>query len=34
MWYCPRPLPEPVRIAGWVSVLHDELTVLVDGEPG
>src|SRR5690606_13110642 len=30
----PDPLPESARIAGRLSFLHDELTTLVDGEPG
>jgi uncharacterized protein (DUF427 family) len=33
VWSYPAPLPEASRIAGRLSLLHDELTVLVDGEP-
>jgi uncharacterized protein (DUF427 family) len=33
VWAYPEPLPESSRIAGRLSFLHDELTVLVDGEP-
>ncbi len=33
-WGYPEPLPESVRITGRLSFLHDELQVLVDGEPG
>jgi uncharacterized protein (DUF427 family) len=33
VWSYPEPLPESSRIAGKLSFLHDELTVLVDGEP-
>jgi uncharacterized protein (DUF427 family) len=32
-WAYPDPLPESTRIAGRLSFRHDELTVLVDGEP-
>ncbi|MGQ0575860.1 MAG: DUF427 domain-containing protein [Pseudonocardia sp.] len=32
-WSYPDPLPESSRIAGAVCFGHDELTVLVDGEP-
>jgi uncharacterized protein (DUF427 family) len=32
VWSYPEPLPESSRIAGRLSFLHDELTVLVDGE--
>jgi uncharacterized protein (DUF427 family) len=32
-WGYKDPLPEAVRIAGLVSVVHDDLRVLVDGEP-
>ncbi|OZM78580.1 DUF427 domain-containing protein [Pseudonocardia sp. MH-G8] len=33
VWAYDDPLPESARIAGRLSFLHDELTVLVDGEP-
>lgn len=33
-WSYPDPLPESARIASRLSFLHDELTTLVDGEPG
>jgi uncharacterized protein (DUF427 family) len=33
VWSYPEPLPESSRIAGRLSFLHDELTVLVDGAP-
>jgi uncharacterized protein (DUF427 family) len=33
VWAYADPLPESARIAGRLSFLHDELTVLVDGEP-
>lgn len=33
VWSYPEPLPESSRIAGQLSFLHDELTVLVDGAP-
>jgi uncharacterized protein (DUF427 family) len=33
VWSYPEPLPESTRIAGRISFRHDELTVLVDGEP-
>lgn len=32
-WGYPDPLPESSRIAGLLSTAHEELTVLVDGEP-
>jgi uncharacterized protein (DUF427 family) len=32
-WAYPDPLPESSRIAGRLSFRHDDLTVLVDGEP-
>ncbi len=32
-WGYPEPLPESARIAGRLSLLHDDLRVLVDGEP-
>ncbi|MGE0298162.1 MAG: DUF427 domain-containing protein [Pseudonocardia sp.] len=32
-WSYPDPLPESTRIAKAVCFLHDELTILVDGEP-
>ncbi|MGH3613468.1 MAG: DUF427 domain-containing protein, partial [Pseudonocardia sp.] len=31
-WNYPDPLPEASRITGLLSFLHDEVTVLVDGE--
>ncbi|MGH3585152.1 MAG: DUF427 domain-containing protein [Pseudonocardia sp.] len=33
VWAYDDPLPESARIAGRLSFLHDDLTVLVDGEP-
>jgi uncharacterized protein (DUF427 family) len=32
-WGYPEPLPESTRIAGLVATAHEELTVVVDGEP-
>ncbi len=32
-WSYPTPLPESARIEGRLSFRHDDLTVLVDGEP-
>jgi uncharacterized protein (DUF427 family) len=32
-WGYPEPLPESSRVAGLVSTAHEELTVLVDGQP-
>ena len=32
-WTYPEPLPESARIAGRISFLHEELRLLVDGEP-
>ncbi len=32
-WGYPEPLPESLRIAGRVSFMHDDLRVLVDGDP-
>ncbi|MGH8967325.1 MAG: DUF427 domain-containing protein [Actinomycetes bacterium] len=33
VWAYDEPLPESARIAGRMSFLHDELRVVVDGEP-
>lgn len=33
VWSYPEPLPESARIAGKVSLLHEELRTDVDGEP-
>jgi uncharacterized protein (DUF427 family) len=33
-WAYPEPLAESARVAGRLSFLHDDLRVLVDGEPG
>ncbi|MDN5933156.1 MAG: DUF427 domain-containing protein [Pseudonocardia sp.] len=31
-WGYPDPLPEASRIAGRISLLHDDLRTVVDGE--
>lgn len=32
-WCYPDPLPDALRVAGLLATAHEELTVLVDGEP-